>query len=171
MGVFEYTARDANGNRFTGIYRDVDSVSILKEELSKMGDTLIKAKRKRNRAKKQAKIKQIDVITFTYKLAGMCSAGLPILRCLETLEEQTENPAFKRILLDVRENVETGSTLRDAFARHKSVFSEFFLGMVAAGESGGNHGKGKQKLGFHRVFLSCRGCLVAMSWNWRRVYI
>ena len=34
MGVFEYTARDANGNRFTGVYRDVDSVSMLKEELS-----------------------------------------------------------------------------------------------------------------------------------------
>jgi len=137
MAVFEYTARDTNGNRFTGIYRDVDSVSMLKEELSKMGDTLIKAKRKKNRAKKQAKIKQVDVITFTYKFAGMCSAGLPILRCLETLEEQTENSSFKHILLEVKENVETGLTLHDAFARHKNIFPEFFLGMVAAGESGG----------------------------------
>ena len=137
MAVFEYIAQDANGNRFNGTYRDVDSVSILKEELSKMGDTLIKAKRKKKRVKKEAKIKQDEVITFTYKFAGMCSAGLPILRCLETLEEQTENPSFKRILQDVRENVETGSTLRDAFAQHKDIFSEFFLGMVAAGESGG----------------------------------
>ena len=102
MAVFEYTARDANGSKFTGIYSDVDSVAVLKEELSKMGDTLIKAKRKRKKAKRQTKIKQDDVITFTYKFAGMCSAGLPILRCLETLEEQTENPTFKSILLDVR---------------------------------------------------------------------
>ena len=137
MAVFEYIAQDANGNKFTGTYRDVGNVSLLKEELGKMGDTLIKAKRKRNNVKKQVKIKQSEVITFIYKFAGMCSAGLPILRCLETLEEQTENPAFQRILMDVTESVETGSTLRDAFAKHRNIFSEFFLGMVSAGESGG----------------------------------
>ena len=137
MAVFEYIAHDANGNKFTGTYRDVGNVSLLKEELGKMGDTLIKAKRKRNNVKKQVKIKQSEVITFIYKFAGMCSAGLPILRCLETLEEQTENPAFQRILMDVTESVETGSTLRDAFAKHRNIFSEFFLGMVSAGESGG----------------------------------
>ncbi len=66
----------------------------------------------------------------------MYSAGLPILKCLETLEQQTQNRALKRIIADVRENVGLGYSLRAAFGRHKGVFSEFFLGMVEAGEVG-----------------------------------
>jgi type IV pilus assembly protein PilC len=67
----------------------------------------------------------------------MYSAGLPILRCLETLGQQADNPAFKCIIEDVKENVGTGSSLKAAFGRHKDVFSDFFLGMVEAGELGG----------------------------------
>jgi len=76
-------------------------------------------------------------VAFTYKFAGMYSAGLSILRCLETLEEQAENGTFQEILADIRQNVETGSSLKKAFERYKDIFSDFFLGMIEAGESGG----------------------------------
>jgi type IV pilus assembly protein PilC len=71
----------------------------------------------------------------------MYSAGLPILRCLDTLEQQADSPAFKSILTEVKEDVGGGSSLRNAFARHKGVFSDFFLGMVEAGELGGKLGE------------------------------
>jgi type IV pilus assembly protein PilC len=138
MAIYEYTAKDADGNKFSGTYNDVDSVAVLREELAKMGDTLLKAKRRKIRtAGKRVKVKQAEVVAFAYKFAGMCSAGLPIARCLETVEEQTENQAFKYVLADIRESIEAGTTLKEAFEKYRNVFSDFFVGMREAGECGG----------------------------------
>lgn len=137
MAVYEYIATDENGNKFFGTYNDVDGIAMLREELAKMSYTLLKARRKRTPAKRQAKINQAEIVAFAYKFAVMCSAGLSIVKCLETLEEQTENRTFKYVLSDVRQSIETGSSLRGAFEKHKNVFSDFFLGMLEAGESGG----------------------------------
>jgi type IV pilus assembly protein PilC len=137
MAAYEYTATDQNGNKISGIYDGIDSVAALRRDLAKMGDTLLKARRKKTTVSKRARIKPDEIVTFTYKLAEMCSAGLPIIRCIETLEEQTPNRSFTRILSDIRQSVATGSSLRDAFGKHGSIFSNFFLGMLEAGESSG----------------------------------
>lgn len=137
MAVYEYTAKDEHGNKFSGIYTDVESVSALREELTKLGYALVRGHRSKTDTSKKRKVKQKDVVTFTYKFAGMCSAGLSIARCLEVLEEQAESPAFKTVISDVRQSVETGSNLKDAFGKHPNVFSDFFLGMIEAGETGG----------------------------------
>jgi len=140
MAVYTYVAKDERGEVVTGTYTDVDSTSVLRGELDKMGYVLVKAKRgaqTRKGRRKPGRVKQLEVATFASKFAGMYSAGLPILRCIETLEQQAYNPAFKRIIEDVRESVGAGSSLKDAFSRHKDVFSDFFLGMVEAGELGG----------------------------------
>ena len=140
MAVYTYVAKDERGGVVTGTYTDVDNTSALRNELNKMGYALVKARRGTQADKshrKPGRVRQEEIATFAYKFAGMYSAGLPILKCLETLEQQTENRALKYIIADVRENVGTGSSLRAAFGRHKEVFSEFFLGMVEAGEVGG----------------------------------
>ena len=137
MAVYEYVAKDGQGNKYSGVYEDVNSVGVLRDELDKMGDTLVSASRKGNRAKKGARIKQSDVVAFAYKFAGMCSAGLSIIKCLETLEEQTVNPTFKNVLADIRGDIETGASLKSAFEKHREIFSDFFIGMLEAGESGG----------------------------------
>jgi len=137
MAVYEYIAKDVNGNKFSGICENIDSIAVLRKDLSKMGDTLLKAKRKRADASKRAKITQDEIVTFTFKLAGMCSAGLSITGCLETLEEQTDNHSFKTILTEIRRNIAAGSTLKDAFGKYKGLFSDFFLGMLEAGQTGG----------------------------------
>jgi len=102
-----------------------------------MGYVLLRARRAKAPTKKRKKIKRSEVIAFTYQFAEMYSAGLPVLRCLETLEEQAENQAFKDVITDIRQNVETGSSLKSAFEAHRHMFSDFFLGMIEAGESGG----------------------------------
>lgn len=137
MAVYEYIAKDTNGNQFSGIYDDVESVSVLRNDLAKMGDTLLKAKRRKTATSKRARITQDEIVTFTFKLAGMCSAGLSITGCLETLEEQTENHSFKQILSDIRRNISAGSTLKDAFGKYKNIFPDFFLGMLEAGQTSG----------------------------------
>ncbi|MGD0552507.1 MAG: type II secretion system F family protein [Sedimentisphaerales bacterium] len=144
MAVYTYVAKDDKGVMLTGTYTDVESQSALRDELGKIGYVLVKARCGKRDVKKRrtaGRVKQSDVATFAYKFAGMYSAGLPILRCLETLEQQVDNPAFKSILTEVKDDVGAGASLRAAFAKHKSVFSDFFLGMVEAGELGGKLGE------------------------------
>ncbi|HIJ72264.1 MAG TPA: type II secretion system F family protein [Planctomycetes bacterium] len=142
MASFNYIAKDSNGNEFSGVYTDIDSAGALRAELEKMGYALVKARRQDSAArKKSGKIKHTEIVAFAYEFAGMYSAGLSIVRCLETFEEQTENPALRSVVSDVRQHVETGSTLKDAFEKYRSVFSDFFLGMVEAGEAGGKLGE------------------------------
>jgi len=137
MAVFEYKARDEGGNIFTGVYHDIESLSELREEMEKLGYALVKARRRKRVSRRKGKIKTAEVVNFAYRFAGMCSAGLSIARCLQVLEEQTESVPFKNRIADIRQRVETGSSLKDAFGKHREVFSEFFLGMLEAGESGG----------------------------------
>ena len=137
MAVFEYLAKDSTGSEFSGVYTDVESARDLEQELSKMGYSLVKAQRQRQTGRKRhGKVKQSDIVAFAFEFAGMYGAGLSIIRCLETFEEQVEG-AFKSIITDIREHVETGSSLKEAFERHSDTFSEFFVGMVEAGEKGG----------------------------------
>ena len=110
---------------------------MLRKELAKMDYTFIKAHRLRDPVKRRKKIKQMEVVNFAYELAGMYSAGLTIISCLETLEKQTENQAFRQIIADIRQNIEAGANLQKAFGKYRNVFSNFFVGMLQAGETGG----------------------------------
>ena len=128
MAVFTYVAKDEKGATVTGTYTDIDGTSALRDELDKIGYTLIKAKRDRTadrQRRRTGRVKQLEVATFAYKFAGMYSAGLPILKCLDTIEQQTDKPAFRDIIADIKDNVSTGSGLKNAFARHKNIFSDF----------------------------------------------
>ena len=137
MAVYEYTAKDHSGGNFSGMSSDVNGVAALRDELDKMGYALVKAHRVGAKGKRRRKIKPSEIVAFTYKFAGMYAAGLAIVKCLETLEEQTENSTFREMLTDIRQSVETGSSLRKAFEKYRDIFSDFFLGMIEAGESGG----------------------------------
>jgi len=137
MAVFQYTARDRAGNEFSSVYTDVASVETLREELVKLGCVLIRAQRQRATKRRSGRIRRRDVASFAYKFGGMHSAGLSITSCLETLEQQTESGAFRDVIADVRRRVQAGSSLRAAFEQHRAVFSDFFLGIIDAGESSG----------------------------------
>ncbi len=142
MSVYEYIAKDTSGGKFSGEYKDIESIDALRTELSKMGYTLVKAqKKKKGQSNLKKKIRQSEVISFVYEFSGMFSAGLSVIRSLETYESQVENEALKQIITDIRQQVETGSTLRDAFEKYKDIFSPFFIGMIEAGEAGGKLGE------------------------------
>lgn len=137
MSTFEYTAKDNGGKILTGIYTDVENAKVLRDELAKMGYKLIKARRENKNAAYKTKIKPDEIVAFTYEFAGMYGGGLSITRCLETIESQTDNKTLKAVVTDVRKQVEAGSSLKESFGRYTNVFSDFFLGMVQAGEAGG----------------------------------
>ena len=78
-----------------------------------------------------------DLQIFTRQLATMIDAGLPLVQCLDILAAQTPNKIFARILSQVKNAVEQGSTFSDALRRHPRVFDDLYVNLVAAGEVGG----------------------------------
>jgi type IV pilus assembly protein PilC len=74
---------------------------------------------------------------FTRQFSVMIDAGLPLVQCLEILALQQEHKNFSKILLQVRQDVEAGSTLADAMRRHPKAFDNLYVNMIAAGEAGG----------------------------------
>jgi type IV pilus assembly protein PilC len=83
------------------------------------------------------KVKSKDLSIFTRQFSVMIDAGLPLVQCLEILAQQQDNKYFQQILLQVRQDVEEGSTLAAAMARHPRVFDQLYANMVEAGETGG----------------------------------
>ncbi|MBA3472031.1 MAG: type II secretion system F family protein [Rubrobacter sp.] len=83
------------------------------------------------------KVKLNDLVVFTRQFATMINAGLPIVRTLYVLSEQTSNKQLKETLDDVRKEVEAGLALSEALEKHPKVFSKLYTEMVRAGEIGG----------------------------------
>jgi type IV pilus assembly protein PilC len=85
----------------------------------------------------QPRVTEKDIVVMTRQFATMIDAGLPLVQCLEILYGQQENRTFKRILKNIKEDVEEGSTFADALKQHPEVFDDLFVNLVAAGEIGG----------------------------------
>jgi type IV pilus assembly protein PilC len=83
------------------------------------------------------KVKAGDLVVFTRQFATMINAGLPIVRSLYVLSEQTENPKLQEVVTAVRKDVEAGLALSEALEKHPKVFSKLYVEMVRAGEIGG----------------------------------
>jgi type IV pilus assembly protein PilC len=83
------------------------------------------------------KVTAKDVMIFTRQLATMIDAGLPIVQGLDILAQQTTNKVFATVVKQVKQEVESGSTLAESLKKHPKVFDELYTNMVAAGEAGG----------------------------------
>ncbi len=84
-----------------------------------------------------AAVKGRDIVIFTRQFATMINAGLPIMQCLQILGSQSDNKAFRKVITDMKDDVESGSTLADATRKHPGVFNELYTSLVQAGEIGG----------------------------------
>lgn len=85
----------------------------------------------------QARVKDKDIVVFTRQFATMIDAGLPLVQALDILSTQVENKTLSKTLQQVKVDVESGATYADALKKHPRIFSELYVNMVAAGESGG----------------------------------
>lgn len=84
-----------------------------------------------------AKVRGKDVVIFTRQFATMIDSGLPLVQSLDILSKQTENSAFRQVLLGIKSTVETGGTLADGMAKQPKAFDDLYVNMVIAGENGG----------------------------------
>ncbi|MFO8239938.1 MAG: type II secretion system F family protein [Dissulfuribacterales bacterium] len=83
------------------------------------------------------KVSPKDIVIFTRQLSTMIDAGLPLIQGLEILAGQQENKTFKKVLMDTKSDVESGSSFADALKKHPKQFDRLFCNMIAAGEMGG----------------------------------
>ena len=83
------------------------------------------------------KIEERDVVVFSRQFATMIDAGLPLVQCLDILIGQQDNKSFQAILIEVKSDVESGSTFAKALGKHNKVFDQLYVALVAAGEVGG----------------------------------
>lgn len=83
------------------------------------------------------RITRRDVVIFTYQLASLIRAGVPILRALATIRAQTDHARLQRLVGEIESRIRDGGMLSDALAPHGSLFPELYVSMVRSGESGG----------------------------------
>jgi len=129
-------------NETVGGERVADNREALRQVLRKEQITLTSVKEKGREmsipklgGRKKVKAKELSI--FTRQFSVMIDAGLPLVQCLDILAQQQENKHFQQVLLQVRQDVEEGSTLAAAMARHPKVFDQLYSNMVEAGETGG----------------------------------
>jgi type IV pilus assembly protein PilC len=139
MPQFSYVSVSRDGHQVTGLMAAPTREEALSELRKNGGRPLllreIKAKKQRLSFKNKVKLK--DLVVFSRELSTMISAGVPLPRALETLSEQAENKYFKEVVSTITHDVESGIALGDAMAKHPKVFSEVYVNMVRAGETGG----------------------------------
>jgi type IV pilus assembly protein PilC len=139
--TYKYKVRDRAGNVTTGSLV-ADSEALVLARLREQGLTPLDVKRNKRGigqieiGGKKVKLKQVAV--FSRQFATMVNSGLPILRGLSILAEQTENKELARVLGEARLDVEQGSSLSGAMAKHDHVFNNLYISMVRAGETGGS---------------------------------
>jgi type IV pilus assembly protein PilC len=139
--TFDYKVRDRTGNLVSGQLVG-DSEALVMAKLREMGMTPVQVKRANAGMKMEinlrpghVKLKQIAI--FCRQFATMVNSGLPILRALSILADQTESKELSKILGVVRTDVEQGSSLSNAVAKHPKAFNNLFVSMIRAGETGG----------------------------------
>lgn len=147
MPTFQYRAIDSSGNEVNSVVEALSN----KEAISKVRNkglypTLVTSKAEPKKVKVKAvqrkrrptgRVKSKHVCQFARQLATLQNAGLVLLRSLRILEQQQKSGNLKRVIGCVTDDIEGGSTLSEAMAKHPRCFNRLFVNMIAAGEIGG----------------------------------
>jgi len=145
MPVFVYEARDAAG-QLKKDKIDAPNMRMATQRLQEQKMTVINIKEQAGGMaqanvlgwyEKLRKVNEQALTVFSRQFATMINAGLAMVRCLDILSEQTEDKKLQQTLIQVRRDVEGGSTLSNALSKHPTVFSTLYTSMVKAGEMGG----------------------------------
>ncbi|MFI5167698.1 MAG: type II secretion system F family protein [Thermoanaerobaculales bacterium] len=139
MASFEWKGRDRAGRPQSGVLvaDNKDAVLAVLRRQQIVPITVQEKGKEIALPKLRGGISDKVLAIFTRQFSVMIDAGLPLVQCLQILGEQQENKTFQRILLQVREDVESGSSLANAMKKHPTAFNELYVNMVAAGEAGG----------------------------------
>jgi type IV pilus assembly protein PilC len=139
--TFEYKVRDRTGSLVTGQLVG-DSEDLVRKRLLEQGMTPVEVKKAGTGLRMEinlrpGRVKLKELAVFCRQFATMVNSGLPILRALAILADQTSSKELGKTLTQVRTDVEQGSSLSGALQKHPKAFNDLFVSMVRAGETGG----------------------------------
>ena len=132
--TFSWEGRDRGGKIIKGDMR-ASGEAVVQSTLRRQGISPLKIKRQR--AGLGGKITDKDITLFTRQLATMMKSGVPLLQSFDIVGKGHSNPAVSKLLMDIKTEVETGSSLNQAFRKYPLYFDQLFCNLVAAGEAAG----------------------------------
>lgn len=147
MPIYEYKGLDTSGKTVKGM-RDAESKNALRQLLQGQGVFVTEVREGRAGEGQSASdidfgrmfqfVTLRDISVLTRQLATLLRAGIPLVEALTALTEQADKDELKRVLSDIRRNVNEGSSLWSSLAEHPKHFTGLYINMVKAGESSGN---------------------------------
>jgi type IV pilus assembly protein PilC len=138
MPEFEYRGKTMAGAQVNGVLKagsKQDLERILRR--NRIIVTNIRKKPAELSFKLGSGVKRQDISRFTRQFATMIGSGLPMIQCLEILAAQVESAELRKVIIKIKDSVQSGSTLADALAKHPKIFDQLYTNMVEAGEMGG----------------------------------
>ena len=139
MPIFEYKGKTLAGTTVSGELKAKDRNEL--EKLLRTNKILVSSVIKKPSSIKfsfgSKKVKKVQISRFTRQFATMIGAGLPMVQCLEILAQQSESAELRKVIGQVKESVQAGTTLAEALSKHKKIFDDLYVNMVDAGEIGG----------------------------------
>nr|WP_314545681.1 type II secretion system F family protein [uncultured Massilia sp.] len=132
--IFAWEGKDKTGKTVRGEMR-AGGETIVNVTLRRQGIMMTKIKKKAYRSGK--KIQDKDLTLFTRQLATMMKAGVPLLQAFDIVGKGHANPSMSRLIMDLRADIETGTSLNNAFRKYPLYFDPLFCNLVGAGEQAG----------------------------------
>jgi type IV pilus assembly protein PilC len=132
--IFEWEGKDRGGKQVRGEMRSGGEAAV-SASLRRQG--ILVSKIKKRRATGGRSVNARDIATFTRQLATMMKAGVPLLQAFDIVGRGSPNPRLTRLILDIRSDVETGTSLSASFRRHPQYFDALYCNLIEAGEAGG----------------------------------
>jgi type IV pilus assembly protein PilC len=134
--AFNWEGMDKKGQRIKG--RSVaQNEQALKSELRRQGVVATRIRKQSQAFKSGGKVKAEDIAIFSRQLATMLGAGIPLVQAFEIIGAGHEKPAMQKLVLDIKADVEGGTSLHEALAKHPLYFDDLFVNLVEAGEQAG----------------------------------
>lgn len=141
MPIYVWKGSDRKGKRQTGEI-EADNPTVARQLLVRKGLNITGFKPKPKDLAEyfpilENRVTERDLVLFVRQFATMIDAGLPLVQCLDILQQQQEGKGLKKILKKVKKDVEEGASFTDAIKKHPRAFDSLFVNLVAAGEMGG----------------------------------
>ena len=136
--AFTWQGMDKKGKKVKGNGLAVDEAS-MRAELRRQGITVQKISKQINffNSTKGGKVRPEDIAIFSRQLATMMAAGIPMVQSFEIVGNGNDKPAMQKLILDIKADVEGGSSLHESLSKHPLYFDDLFTNLVEAGEQAG----------------------------------
>ena len=133
---FLWEGKDKKGNRLKGRGLAKDELE-LRADLRRQGIAASRIRKERQWLKGEGKVNAEDIAIFSRQLATMLTAGIPMVQSFEIIGVGHDKPAMQKLVLSIKQDIETGNALNQALAKHPLYFDDLFVNLVEAGEHAG----------------------------------